>query len=96
MNNSAAPKERISGRATSAQTVNTIAPTIPPRKEAENAAVNARAAWPFLAMGNPSRMVACEALEPGMPMRMEAKVSEVASTGRMPMSIASAEVASMP
>ena len=96
MNSSAAPKDRISGRAISTQTVRTSAPNRPPMNEAENAALSARAAWPFLASGKPSRIVACEADDPGIPMRIEAKVSDVDRTGRMPISIASASVGSMP
>ena len=50
------------------------------RKEAENAAAKARAASPFLESGKPSTTVACELDVPGIPMRTDGNVSDVAVT----------------
>ena len=72
------------------------APNRPPKSEAENAAPRARAASPFRASGNPSSTVAWEALEPGMPMSTEVKVSEVGMTATSPTSMARADTGSMP
>ena len=59
------------------QPTSTTEPNRPPSIEAENAAASARAAWPLRANWKPSSTVA-EEEPPGMPMRMEGKVSPVA------------------
>ena len=73
-----------------------IAPTIPPKSEEMNAADSARAACPCLAIGNPSSTVAWLALDPGIPISTDEKVSEVGITATRPISIPSAEIGSMP
>ncbi len=96
MNNSAEPNSRMMGRAATTAPVSTMAPNSPPSIEAKKAAESARAAWPSLASGKPSSTVAWEADEPGMPISTEEKVSEVGITATRPISMASAEVWSMP
>ena len=96
MNSSAEPKSRMSGRAISTKPVRITAPTMPPKRDEMNAADSARAACPCLARGKPSSTVAWLALEPGMPIRTEEKVSEVGITATRPMSMPSAEIESMP
>ena len=96
MNSSADPNARMTGRAMSTNRVRISAPIRPPMSEAENAAPSARAASPRFASGKPSSTVACEALDPGMPISTEVNVSEVGMTATRPMSMASAEVASIP
>ncbi len=76
--------------------VRTAAPNKPPNNEAENAALKALAPWPCLASEKPSRTVACEALDPGIPIKTEVKVSEVGITAIKPINIASAETVSIP
>ena len=84
------------GRATRIKTVRKAAPTKPPNSDDANAADKALAAWPRLAMGNPSSTVACEAEEPGMPIKTEANVSEVGTTATMPIIKASPRIGSIP
>ena len=96
MNSSAEPNSRISGRAISTKPVRITAPKIPPKSEEMKAADSARAAWPCFASGKPSSTVACDALDPGMPMRTEEKVSEVGMTATRPISMPRAEISSMP
>jgi hypothetical protein len=76
--------------------VSAIAPNIPPTIDAEKAADSARAASPFLASGKPSSTVACEADEPGMPIKIDENVSDVGRIAKRPIIIATAEVGSMP
>ena len=73
-----------------------MAPTIPPISEAENAADKALDASPFCAKGNPSKTVAWLALEPGIPIKMDVKVSEVGMTATSPTKVASADTVSIP
>ena len=58
MNNSAEPKNKITGRAIWTKKVNTNAPIKPPKREEVNAALSAREACPFFARANPSSTVA--------------------------------------
>ena len=90
------PMARMIGSATTIAPVSTTAPNNPPNSDAEKAAPKARAAWPCFDKGNPSTMVACELAVPGMPMRTEGKVSEVAVTDCRPIIIAKAYPGSMP
>ena len=90
------PKDNTMGRATTMNNVRKAAPTSPPKSDEVKAAESARAAWPFLAMGKPSSTVAWLAEEPGMPMRTEAKVSEVGTTATMPIISARPSTGSMP
>ena len=78
------PKARTIGRAMRMKNVRMHAPNSPPNSDEMNAAERARAASPFFAIGKPSRTVAWEAEEPGMPMSTEAKVSEVGITAIRP------------
>ena len=96
MNNSADPNNKIRGRAISTKNVRITAPMIPPNSEEMNAADKARAAWPCLARGKPSSTVAWLALEPGIPMRTEAKVSDVGITATRPINMPRAEIGSIP
>ena len=96
MKSSAEEKESTSGRAITMATESTSAPMTPPRSELAKDAERARAASPFLARGKPSSTVAWLALEPGIPIMTEVKVSPVGMTATMPISIPSAEVVSMP
>ena len=57
---------------------------------------NARAASPFFDMGNPSITVAWELAVPGMPMRTDGKVSDVAVTDCSPIIMARAIDGSIP
>ena len=76
--------------------VRITAPKRPPNNEETNAADKARAACPFLASGNPSKTVAWDELEPGMPIRTDAKVSEVGITATSPTIIARPDTGSIP
>ena len=96
MKSSADVKTRINGRAISTKPVSTSAPTSPPKSEEAKAAESASAARPSRDIGKPSSTVAWLAEEPGIPIKTDAKVSEVGITATRPISIASAEVASMP
>ena len=58
MNNSADPKDRISGRAMTTKPVSTMAPKMPPAIDEMKAAERARAACPWRASGKPSSTVA--------------------------------------
>ena len=69
---------------------------MPPNSDEMNAADSARAACPCLASGKPSSTVAWLALDPGMPISTEEKVSEVGITATSPISMPSAEIESMP
>jgi hypothetical protein len=89
------PTARINGFATKTQPDRTSAPRMPPSSDAVNEALRARAAWPCRAKGKPSRIVA-EDEPPGIPMRIDGKVSPVAVVASMPIISASAEVGSMP
>ena len=80
---------RTIGRATRMKKVRKKAPTSPPNSDEAKAADSARAARPFFAIGNPSRTVACEADDPGIPISTEAKVSEVGTTATIPIISAS-------
>ena len=73
-----------------------MAPTSPPKSDEAKAADKARAAIPFLAMGNPSSTVACEADEPGIPISTEAKVSDVGTTATIPTISARPKIGSIP
>ena len=84
------------GRATRIKMVKKAAPTKPPKREDANAAESARAACPRLAIGNPSRTVACEAEEPGIPISIEANVSDVGTTAIIPIISARPRVGSIP
>ena len=96
MNSSADPNARMTGRAMSTNSVRIKAPIRPPISEAEKAAPRARSASPRFASGKPSSTVACAALDPGIPIKSDVNVSEVGMTATSPMSMASAEVGSMP
>ena len=69
---------------------------MPPMSDAVNAAASARAACPCCDRGKPSSTVAWLALEPGIPMSTEVKVSDVGITATRPTSVASAETVSIP
>ncbi len=84
------PTARSRGRATTNEAVSSSAPNTPPMSEAVNEADSARAASPRLAIGKPSRIVACDPALPGMPIRIEGKVSETVVTASSPIIIASA------
>ena len=84
------------GRAARMKSVRKSAPTSPPNRDDAKAAESARAAWPFLAMGKPSSTVAWLADDPGMPIRTEAKVSDVGTTATMPIISARPSTGSMP
>ena len=84
------------GRAIKIKTVRKDAPTRPPKSEDENAADNARAACPRLAIGNPSSTVAWLAEDPGIPIKTDAKVSDVGTTATMPTIRARPKIGSMP
>ena len=90
------PNAKINGRAIKIKHVSTIAPKSPPKSEDINAADNARAAWPFFASGKPSKTVACDAEEPGMPNKTEAKVSDVGTTAIKPTISAKPDTGSIP
>ena len=84
------------GRAIRIKKVRKKAPTIPPNSEDANAADKARAAMPFLAMGKPSSTVACEAEEPGIPIKTDANVSDVGTTATIPTIKARPRIGSRP
>ena len=96
INNSGDLNSKTTGRAIRMKKVRKLAPTIPPNSEEANAADRARAAIPFFAMGNPSRTVACDADEPGIPIRTEANVSEVGTTATIPTINARPRIGSSP
>ena len=96
INISGRPNANTMGRATRMKIVRKVAPTSPPKRDEVKAADKARAAWPFLAIGNPSRTVACDADEPGIPIRTDANVSEVGTTATMPIIRARPSTGSMP
>ena len=96
MKSSAEPNVRISGRAICTKNVRIRAPTRPPQSDAPNAAASARAASPCCDSGKPSSTVAWLALDPGIPMSTDVKVSDVGMTATRPISIASADTVSMP
>ena len=96
MNSSADPKARMMGRAMKMKPVSTKAPNTPPNIDEKNAVDSARAASPFLASGKPSRTVAWLDDPPGIPSRIDEKVSPVGMIARRPISMASAETSSMP
>ena len=78
------PNAKTMGRATRIKAVRKNAPTSPPNREEAKAADSARAASPFFAMGNPSKTVACDADDPGIPIKTEANVSDVGTTATIP------------
>ena len=84
MSNSGDLNSRTTGRATRIKKVRKNAPINPPNSDDAKAAERARAAIPFFAMGKPSRTVACEADDPGIPISTDANVSEVGTTATMP------------
>jgi len=87
---------RTMGRATRINTVKNAAPISPPKSDEAKAAERARAALPFLAMGNPSKTVACDAEDPGIPISTDAKVSEVGMTAIIPIINANPNTGSIP
>ena len=90
------PIARMIGKTIGRLTASTKAPNTPPKAEEAKAAPMARFAWPCLANGCPSMMVACAAAVPGTPSRMEAIESLVLVTAIMPSSMAKAGTGSMP
>ena len=90
------PKASTIGRAIRMKKVSMLAPSSPPKSDDANAAESARAASPFLASGKPSSTVACEADDPGIPIRTEAKVSDVGITATNPTIRDRPETASIP
>ena len=93
---SGTPKASTNGRAIRIKNVSRTAPNRPPNNDETNAAASARAACPFLDSGNPSRTVAWEADEPGIPSNTEAKVSDVGMTATRPTIRDNPETGSMP
>ena len=79
------------GRSTGMLMPSSTAPARPPSSDAVYAAPNARPAWPCLARGWPSRIVAAEPVVPGTPNSTAGTVSEVVVTAPMPMRNANAE-----
>ncbi len=96
INSSGDLNNNTTGRATKMKIVRKAAPTKPPNSDDANAADKARAALPFLAMGNPSNTVAWDADDPGMPIRTDANVSEVGTTAIMPIINARPKTGSIP
>ena len=96
INSSGVRNSKTIGRATKIKTVKKLAPTNPPKSDEAKAADSARAALPFWAIGKPSKTVACDAEEPGMPIKTEAKVSEVGTTATIPIINARPKTGSMP
>ncbi len=96
MNNSAELNERINGRETNTKPVRMTAPIRPPISEEKKAAESPLAACPCFARGKPSSTVAWLADEPGIPIKTEAKVSDVGITATSPINIARAVVDSIP
>ncbi len=90
------PKASTRGRAIRMKNVRIAAPNRPPKSDEAKAADSARAASPFFASGNPSSTVAWLADEPGIPMRTEAKVSDVGITAIRPTMSARPETGSIP
>src|SRR6056297_3087002 len=89
-------KARIKGRAIRMKNVRTTAPSSPPNSDEAKAADSARAASPFLASGNPSSTVAWLAVDPGMPSKTLAKVSDVGTSAMSPTIRARPETGSIP
>ena len=87
---------RTIGLAIRMNTVRKLAPTSPPNSDEAKAAESARAACPFLAMGKPSSTVAWLAEDPGIPIRTDAKVSDVGTTATIPTISARPRIGSMP
>ena len=96
ISNSGDLKSSTTGLATKINIVRNAAPTNPPNSEDANAADNALAASPFFASGNPSSTVAWEADEPGIPIKTEAKVSDVGTTATIPIIRARPRIGSIP
>ena len=96
INSSGVRNSKTMGRATKIKTVKKLAPTNPPKSDDAKAAESARAALPFCAIGKPSKTVACDAEEPGIPIKTEAKVSEVGTTATIPIIKARPKIGSMP
>ena len=69
---------------------------MPPNMDETNAADNARAASPRFDIGKPSITVACELAVPGIPIKTDGKVSDVAVTDWRPIIMASAKLGSTP
>ena len=70
-NSSAGPKARATSARGAAKSVKSTTETVPPTKEPTAAAIKARPACPFWAIGRPSKVVATAVEAPGMPSRIE-------------------------
>ena len=70
-NSSGGPNFKAKSARGGANRVNSSTDTVPPKNEAEAAAISALSASPFRAMGRPSKVVATAVEAPGMPSMME-------------------------
>ena len=70
-NSSGGPKDRAKSANGGANRVKRIIDTVPPKKEAVAAAMRAVSAWPFSAIGRPSKVVATAVEAPGIPSMIE-------------------------
>ena len=70
-NSSAGPKLSAISAKGAANSVNKMTEIVPPTKDATAAAIRARPACPFCAMGRPSKVVATAVEAPGIPSKIE-------------------------
>src|SRR5215470_9060701 len=93
--NSGEPRNNMTGRRIGIETAIRKAPNTPPMSEDMYAALSARPASPFLAIGKPSSTVAAEAAPPGTPNSTAGIGSPVAVVDPSPSSSANAVYGSM-
>ena len=70
-NSSGEPKASATAASGGANAVKRITEMVPPMNDAVAAVISARSAWPFRAIGRPSKVVATAVEAPGMPNMIE-------------------------